>query len=91
MLAAVRPHGTLVLRSRQPGTVALDLLAAVAKQVTIRAVNYGSFRRALGLLVEGALDLAGLLGPVFALEEHAEVFARAEASESAKLFFDPWR
>ncbi len=91
MLAAVRPRGTLVLRSRQPGPAALDVLTAVARQVTIRAVNYGSFRRALGLLVERALDLDDLLGPVFALEEHAEVFARAEAGESVKLFFDPWR
>jgi L-iditol 2-dehydrogenase len=91
MLAAVRPRGTLVLRSRQPGTVALDLLTAVTKQVTLRAVNYGSFRRALVLLAEGALDLAELLGPVFALEQYADVFAQSEASESVKLFFDPWR
>jgi L-iditol 2-dehydrogenase len=90
MVRAARPRGTLVLRSRQPGPVAVDLLAAVSRQLTLRAVNYGSFRQALGLLVEGALDLDGLLGPAFALEAHAEVFARAEASESSKLFFDPW-
>jgi threonine dehydrogenase-like Zn-dependent dehydrogenase len=90
MTRAARPGGTLVLRSRPPGPVALDVLAAVTKQLTIRAVNYGPFRRALGLLVEGALDLEGLIGPAHPLEEFEEVFAAAEDSEGVKLFFDPW-
>ena len=90
MIHAAAPGGTLVLRSRQPGPVALDLLPAVIKQLTLRAVGYGSFGRALGLLGEGAPDLEGLLGPAFPLAAHAEVFARDQTSESAKLFFDPW-
>jgi threonine dehydrogenase-like Zn-dependent dehydrogenase len=89
MLRAVRPRGTLVLKSRQPGTVPLDVRAALLKQVTLRAVNYGPFRRAVGLLAEGALDLDGLLGPVYPLEDFARVFALARRSEAAKLFFDP--
>ena len=90
MTRAARPGGTLVLRSRRPGPFALDALTAVTKQLTIRAVNYGPFRRALGLLVEGALDLGGLVGPAHPLEEYEEVFAGAERSEDVKLFFDPW-
>jgi threonine dehydrogenase-like Zn-dependent dehydrogenase len=90
MTDVVRPGGTLVLRSRRPGPFALDVLAAVTKQLTIRAAGYGPFRRALGLLVEGALSLDGLLGPTFPLEDFAVVFDRAERDEGAKLFFDPW-
>src|SRR5262249_6407975 len=71
MTRAARVGGTLVLRSRRPGPVALDALTAVTKQLTIRAVNYGPFRRALGLLVEGALDLGGLVGPSHPLEDYA--------------------
>jgi threonine dehydrogenase-like Zn-dependent dehydrogenase len=89
MLHAVRPRGTLVLKSRQPQPVEFDVRGALLKQVTIRAVNYGSFRRAVGLLAEGALDLDGLLGPIYPLEEFAEVFEQARRCESAKLFFDP--
>jgi threonine dehydrogenase-like Zn-dependent dehydrogenase len=90
MTRAARPGGTLVLRSRPPGPVALDVLAAVTKQLTLRAVNYGPFRRALGLLVEGLLDLEDLIGPPHSLEDFEEVFAQAEQSEGVKLFFDPW-
>jgi len=89
MTRAARPGGTLVLRSRRPGPVALDVLAAVTKQLTIRAAGYGPFRRALGLLVEGALGLDGLLGPSFPLEDFAAVFDRAGRDEGVKLFFAP--
>jgi hypothetical protein len=42
----------------------------------------------LALLAEGQLHLEGLLGPSFPLEAHAEAFARAEQSESTKVFFN---
>jgi threonine dehydrogenase-like Zn-dependent dehydrogenase len=89
MLRTVRPRGTLVLKSRQPQPLAFDVRSALRKQVTIRAVNYGSFRAAVWLLAERAIDLDGLLGPVYPLEEFSQVFALARQSESAKLFFDP--
>jgi D-arabinose 1-dehydrogenase-like Zn-dependent alcohol dehydrogenase len=89
MLRCVRPRGTVVLKSRQPARVDLDVRAALRKQVTIRAVNYGSFRRGLVLLAEGALDLAGLTGPAYPLEAFREVFALAGQSETVKLFFRP--
>jgi L-iditol 2-dehydrogenase len=91
MLRAVRPRGTLVLKSRQPDPIAFDVRSALLKQVTIRAVNYGPFRRAISLLSEGALNLDGLLGPTHPLEAFAEVFAQARQSETTKLFFDPSR
>jgi threonine dehydrogenase-like Zn-dependent dehydrogenase len=91
MARLARPRGLLVLKSRQDVPVTIDARALVSKQLTIRAVNYGSFRKALGLLAERAIDLDGLLGPVHALADHEEVFAAAERSEAAKLFFDPWQ
>jgi threonine dehydrogenase-like Zn-dependent dehydrogenase len=89
MLLAVRPRGTLVLKSRQPQPVALDVRQALLKQVTIRGVNYGSFHRAVALLVEGAVKIDDLLGPIHPLEDFAEVIEQARRSESVKLFFDP--
>jgi hypothetical protein len=59
------------------------------KQLTIRAVNYGSFARVLALLAEERLDLDGLLGPVYPLEEFEQVFRPDRQRESAKQFFDP--
>ena len=66
-----------------------DVRTALLKQVTIRAVNYGAFRRAVALLVEGRLDLEGLIGDVLPLEQFADAFEQARSSESAKLFLDP--
>ena len=89
MARAARPGGTLVLKSRQTTTVELNPRQAIRKQLTLRAVNYGSFAEALSLLGEGRLRLDGLLGDVYPLEAFQEVFDLAEADESAKLFFDP--
>ena len=90
MIRAVRVGGTLILKSRRTGTVPFPVLDALLKQVTLRAVNYGAFRRAIGLLLEGRVPLDGLLGRVYPLEEYAAAFAADSAQESVKLFLDPW-
>ncbi len=84
-LHAVRPGGTVVLKSRPPEPVALDLLTATRKALTLRAVNYGSFEAALALLPRLPLD--ELLGAEHPLEAFADVFARARDGEARKLFF----
>lgn len=89
MVNAVRPRGLLVLKSRRPGKVSMEVLPLLSKQITLRAVNYGSFRKAVSLLVEGQLSLDELIGPVFALEEFNLAVGRDEQGEPAKLFFAP--
>jgi L-iditol 2-dehydrogenase len=89
MARLVRPRGTLVLKSRQPGRVGVDVSALVRKQLTLKAVQYGSFTMALGLLGKGRLNLDGLLGPTFPLSAFAEVFERAREDDMTKLFFQP--
>jgi threonine dehydrogenase-like Zn-dependent dehydrogenase len=86
---AARPRGTVVLRSRQPWPAAIDLAAALPKELTFRAVNYGPFDRAIGLLAEGRLGLDGLLGPVYPLEDFARAFEEAGRDESRKVFLTP--
>jgi threonine dehydrogenase-like Zn-dependent dehydrogenase len=87
MVRCARPRGTLILKSRHPGPIAFDLRAALRKELTFRAVHYGSFRKAVALLAEGRLDLTGLLGPAHPLEDFERVFALARQNEAAKLFF----
>jgi len=62
MIRAIRPRGTLVLKSRTPLPVGIDIGAAAAKELTFRAVCYGSFRQAIGLLAERGIELDNLLG-----------------------------
>ncbi|QEL14668.1 zinc-dependent alcohol dehydrogenase [Limnoglobus roseus] len=85
LVRVIRPGGTLVVKSRQAVRVGVDFAAAVRKQLTIRAVNYGPFRRAVGLLAEGRLNLTGLFGATYPLERWHEAFAAA-GNEAAKVF-----
>lgn len=87
LLRAVRPGGCVVLKSRPPAPVPLDVALAVRRDLRLCAVGYGSFAEALRLL--GELPVDDLLGEVFPLERFAEAFAKARGSESAKLFLAP--
>jgi L-iditol 2-dehydrogenase len=91
MLEALRPGGTLVLKSRRHEPVALPVARAVLKDVTLKAVSYGPFSEALALLAEGRLKVDDLLGEVHPLEAHAALFAAAGRSEERKVFFAPGR
>jgi threonine dehydrogenase-like Zn-dependent dehydrogenase len=82
MLARVRRGGTLVLKSRADVQLSLPLARALAKEVTIRAVRYGSFSRAVQLIGSGALSLDGLVGPVRDLASWREAFDAGEAQKS---------
>jgi threonine dehydrogenase-like Zn-dependent dehydrogenase len=84
LIEAVRLAGTIIVKSRGPGTVALSLRDLIEKELTLRAVRYASFERAIELLATGALAIDELLGTSFPLARHREAFA---AGESHKLFF----
>ncbi len=86
VLRAVRPGGKVVLKSRPCQPVALDLRAAVLKEVTFHAVNYAPFSSALDLAAGGGLELEDLLGPVYPLAAYQEAFAAASGREAKKVF-----
>ncbi len=87
-LRGVRPGGVVVLKSRPPRAVAIDVARAVLHDVTLAAVGYGSFPDAVRLA--GELPVDDLLGDVFPLEAFAAAFARARDERgAAKLFLSP--
>jgi L-iditol 2-dehydrogenase len=85
----VRPGGKVVLKSRPPQAIAFDCRAAVLNDVTLQAVNYGSFNEAVKLLGSGKLVVDDLIGTFHELEEFSSVLggSAAEFRESAKPFF----
>jgi L-iditol 2-dehydrogenase len=87
ILDAVRPGGIVVLRSRPPEPVPLDVSRAIRKRVRFVAVNYGSFSHSLALVSDGRLPLQDILGDSWPLEAFETVFARARGTEERKLFF----
>lgn len=89
MIEAVRPGGRILLKSRPHGPVAIDLSAAVKKEVTLQGVAYARFSEAIDLLGRRGLDLADLVGPARPLEDFERVLAEAGRDESFKSFFCP--
>ena len=81
---AVRERGRVVLRSRAPLTLTLDLLSAIEREVTLHAVRYGDFGAAVELLVSGRLSLGPLIGPIHPLEAFAQL---VDASDAAVKHF----
>lgn len=93
MLRILKPGGTLVVKSRHPQPLQLDLQTLVPKELRLAAVNYGDFRRSLELLQEPAFDYSDLLGAGHPLEDWRSLFEEARRDESTKSFFrisDVW-
>jgi threonine dehydrogenase-like Zn-dependent dehydrogenase len=88
-LDALKPEGTLVLKSRPARTVPVDLARAVRREVRIVALSYGPFSEAIALLDRGGLEVDDLFGPAFALRDHEAAFRVAESDESQKVFLRP--
>lgn len=81
---ALRPGGTLLIKSRTPEPVALPLGAIVDKQLVVRGVRYGSFARAVELA--STLSLEALFGESSPLAQWEAAFERARTGEATKLF-----
>ncbi len=86
LVEALKPSGLLVLKSRNPGVVGLSIRALVDKQITVRAVRYGSFARAIDLLRTGELDVADFVGQSWPASQFRDALARAASEETHKLF-----
>jgi threonine dehydrogenase-like Zn-dependent dehydrogenase len=87
MLAALRPGGTLILKSRARRPIALDAGALVARDLVVRGASHGSFAAAVDWLHGGAIAIGDLLATPRPLESFAEVFAAERAGEERKQMF----
>ena len=87
-MRALRPGGTLVLKSRPAERVPFDVHEAVRRRLTIQAVDYGSYDQAIALLSGDALSLDDLLGPMHHPRDHEALFDALLEEEHHKHFFD---
>jgi threonine dehydrogenase-like Zn-dependent dehydrogenase len=74
---AVRPQGTIVLKSTYRGRIDADFSAVVVDEIRILGSRCGPFDQALALLASGSLDLGYLIDSVYSLEEGLAAFARS--------------
>lgn len=75
---ALRPRGTLVLKSTYAGKLSLDASALVVDEITLIGSRCGPFPKALELLAQGKVDVQPLIQARYPLEQGLDAFARAQ-------------
>jgi len=85
---AVRPRGTIVLKSTYHGRTSLDIAAIVVDEITLVGSRCGPFVPALALLARGAVDPRGLLEARFPLAESLAAFDLAARPGALKVLVD---
>jgi threonine dehydrogenase-like Zn-dependent dehydrogenase len=88
-LAALRPRGTLVLKSTFAGDTAVNLSAIVVDEITIVGSRCGPFAPALAALASGAVVVAPLVEVRLPLAAAVDAVARAESRGTLKVLLVP--
>jgi L-iditol 2-dehydrogenase len=88
MLSGLCPGGKAILKSRPAHPVPLDVALAVKKDISLHAVSYGSFEKAIALLADMSWDIDDLLGASFGLSEFEEAIMAYDRNDATKTFFD---
>lgn len=86
MVAALKPGGRLILKSRQHAPVAFNINQLVMKGITIEAVSYAPFQLGIDLIASGRLAVDDLFGTIYSLDRYADAFAADAAGEARKIF-----
>ena len=87
-MAAVKPRGTIVLKSTSTAVGELNLSSLVVDEVTVVGSRCGPLDKALELLASGTLDVRSLITSRFPLKEGLKALAAAQSPESVKVLID---
>jgi threonine dehydrogenase-like Zn-dependent dehydrogenase len=85
---AVRPRGTIVLKSTYHGRAALDLAPFVVDEITLVGSRCGPFDPALELLARGAVDPRPLVEARYPLAQAVAAFEHAARPGALKVLVD---
>jgi len=82
---ALRPRGTLVLKSTYAGRLTVDASALVVDEIRLVGSRCGPFAPALRLLHEGQIDPGPLVEARYPLARSVEAFAHAARPDALKI------
>lgn len=88
--AALRPRGTLVLKSTYRGEITLALAPFVVDEITIIGSRCGPFAPALRLLERGEVDPTALIAETYPLDRAVEAMEAAGRPGTMKVLLRPW-
>lgn len=86
---AVRPRGTIVLKSTYHGRISVDFSELVVQEITLAGSRCGPFAPALHLLENHSLDPRPIVARRYRLAQGIEAFATAGASGTLKVLLEP--
>jgi len=85
---AVRPRGTIVLKSTYHGDLALNVAMVVVDEITLVGSRCGPFAPALHLLSRGAVDVGPLLAARYPLGDAPAAYEHAARPGTLKVLID---
>jgi threonine dehydrogenase-like Zn-dependent dehydrogenase len=85
---ALRPRGTLVLKSTYAGNLSLDASALVVDEITLVGSRCGPFAPALELLATEKIDVKPLINSTFPLDEGIAAFEKAKTKGVMKVLLE---
>lgn len=86
---AVRPRGTLVMKSTYAGDLTFNASALVVDEITLVGSRCGPFEPALALLASGTVDVRPLIDARYPLRDAIAAFDRAQESGVLKVVVEP--
>lgn len=86
--SAVRPRGTIVLKSTYEGRTAIDMAPFVVDEITLVGSRCGPFAPALAALASGKVDPRPLVEARYALADGVAAFAHAARPGTLKVLVD---
>jgi threonine dehydrogenase-like Zn-dependent dehydrogenase len=85
---ALRPRGTLVLKSTYAGNLSLDASALVVDEITLIGSRCGPFPAALNLLATQKVDVKPLIHASYPLHDGLEAFKQAQRRGTLKILLE---
>ncbi|KAB8315562.1 alcohol dehydrogenase [Tolypothrix campylonemoides VB511288] len=85
---ALRPRGTLVLKSTYAGNLSLDASSLVVDEITLIGSRCGPFAPALDLLQQEKVDVKSLINARYPLADGLTAFERAQTKGVLKVLLE---
>jgi threonine dehydrogenase-like Zn-dependent dehydrogenase len=85
---ALRPRGTLILKSTYAGNLSLDASSLVVDEITLIGSRCGPFVPALELLATGKIDIEYLIDSYYPLSQGLEAFEKAKTKGVLKVLLE---
>jgi len=82
---AVRPRGTIVMKSTYAGELKLNASSLVVDEITLVGSRCGPFDKALALLGSGKIEVRDLIESTYPLDRAIEAFAHAQRPGALKV------